>query len=320
MPKAKPISWVKAEDAPPARTQEKLTKTFPQARVENFAFFTPSFVKDVMLLEAALEANDGKFPVDAVIITLSDSYFYSPFQKSLIELVPYISLNRSLLKRFSDRLNARMYCETCQAIRESRTASYIRLYDSLSKANRTHRGRFEEYVLEQTSIYRYKTFLTFLKLNVWDPDGFWQREYRIGDKPMFPTRLPKPPEKFGLNDAGFSAQTTDIDQVALINDVLEFLEHQNIKVYIFLRPYAPVEWRDHPFPPNPMNVETLIHAQGWDKKATIVDLRWALYGDQFSDSLVHYTPAGSRVLGDAIGSAIAATWRPAPAASAGSTK
>lgn len=288
-------SWLPAEQALPAQTEIRLRQSFPKARVFNLAFFMRSFIKDVMLLESLLESNGDPLPVDAVIFTLSDAYFDSKFQRHLIDALPYFSLNRRLLTRFRDRVNARD------------PVPYANLYQHLAKANRKFRGRFEEYFLERTAIYRYQTFFTFLTLYGKDPSGFWGKEHAIGNKPLFPQRLPAPPANFKLHDTGLTKESLDHDLVALTNDTLDFLRSKNIKVYFFLRPYAPLEWRNHPFPAGPMNMDTLIREQGWDKKATIIDLRWSLYGNQFSDSLSHYTPEGSRILGEAIGDAIKIT-------------
>lgn len=288
-------SWVKAGDAPPARVEAKLKETLPDARVYNFAFFMRSFVKDVMLLEAILESTGERPRVDAAIFTFSDAYFDASFQKHLIDSLPYFSLNRDLLTSFRKR------------IKPKEAGPYRNLYKYLAGASRKFRGPFEEYVLENTSIYRYKTFFTFLSMHGKDTKSYWNKEYAIGNTPLFPVRLPSPPPTFQLHDAGFSKESVDQDLIALTDDVLDFLASKNIKIYIFLRPYAPLEWKGHPFPASPMNIETLIHERGWDKKATIIDLRWSLYGNQFSDSLSHYTPEGSQILGDAMGDAIAST-------------
>lgn len=283
-------SWVRAEDAPPARVEERLRAAYPSARVHNFGFFMRSFIKDVMLLEALLEENEGRLPADAVVFTLSDAYFDAAFQKSLIDAMPYFSLNRNLLKRFRDRRNT-----------GQNAAAYNHLLDYLALSNRKHRSRFEECFLEHTSIYRYKPFLSFLTHYGKAPQAYWEKEYATGNKPLFPTRLLNPPADFKLHDAGFDANSLDRDIVVLLGDTLDFLNQRGIKVYFFIRPYAPLEWKNHQFPTRGMDVVSLIRAEGWDKKATVIDLRWSLYGDQFSDSLSHYTPAGSKVLGNEIG-------------------
>ena len=288
-------SWVRAEDAPPAKVEEKLRALHPDVRVHNFGFFMRSFIKDVMLLEALIEENEGRLPADAVIFTLSDAYFDAAFQKSLIDAMPYFSLNRNLLKRFKIRANTK------------NATAYDHLLDYLALSNRKHRGRFEEYFLERTSIYRHKTFLSFLNHHGRAPQAYWEKEYAIGDKPLLPTRLPIPPADFKLHDAGFNKNSIDHDIIALVSDTIDFLNQRGIKVYFFIRPYAPLEWKNHKFPTREMDVVGLIREQGWDKKAEVIDLRWSLYGDQFSDSLSHYTPAGSKVLGDAIGEQVAAS-------------
>jgi len=287
-------SWVKADVAPPAQVEARLRQSIPEARVYNFAFFMRSFIKDVMLLEAILEANEKSPAFDTVIFTLSDGYFDAAFQKSLINAMPYFSFSRDLLRRFQKR------------IAPPDSVPYEHLQESLSSANRKFRGRFQEYVLERTSLYQYKSFFTFLQLYGKDPAAYWVKEYAIGDKPLFPVRLASPPADFQLHDAGFSDETLDRDMVALTNDVLNYLQSKNIKVFIFLRPFAPLEWQSHPFIVRPKNIETLIREQGWDKKATVIDLRWSLYGNQFSDTLSHYTPEGSEILGKQIGDAISA--------------
>lgn len=290
-------SWVKADVAPPAQVEARLRQSIPDARVYNFAFFMRSFIKDVMLLEAILESNEKDIPFDTVIFTFSDAYFDAGFQKSLINNMPYFSLNRDLLARFRKRIEA------------PDPAPYDHLQASLSSANRKFRGRFQEYALEKTSAYRYKTFFLFLGvygklyLHGKGSDAFWSQEYAIGNKPLFPTRLASPPADFKLHDTGLSDESMDRDLVALTNDVLNYLQSKNIKVFIFLRPYAPLEWQTQ-FPFKPKNIETLIREQGWDKKATVIDLRWALYGNQFSDTLSHYTPEGCEILGRQLGDAI----------------
>lgn len=256
-----------------------------------------SFIKDVMLLEAMLGTNGGRLPVDAVVFTFSDAYFDKGFQRNLIDNVPYFSLNRKLLTRFRGRLNP----ENGQP--------YRNLYEYLGKANRKFRGRLEEYVLERTSLYKYKTFLTFLALHGRNPEDFWKREFSIGVKELFPKRVSAPHPEFKLHDSGLTEKSIDEDLIVLVNDVLNFLISRDIKIYLFLRPYAPLEWRNFPFPSGPMNIETLIRQQGWDQKATVIDLRWSLYGNHFSDSLSHYTPEGSRILGEAIGTVIGNTLR-----------
>jgi len=272
----------------------------PGARVYNVAFFMRSFIKDVMLLEAILESSGDPPPVDAVVLTLSDAYFDTKFQRHLIDAMPYFSLNRKLLNRFRDRINPKD------------KKPYQNFHKYLTKANNKFRGSIEEQVLERTSIYKYKTFFTFLTLHGRNPQKYWRDEYSIGKNQLFPKRSAKPPSDFQLHDAGLTEETIDRDLIAIANDVLDFLISKNIKIYLFLRPYAPLEWRNHPFPVGPISIESLIHQQGWDKKSTVIDLRWSLYGDQFSDSLSHYTPNGSRILGDAIGAAIGSTLKSVP--------
>ena len=296
-------SWVKADVAPPAQAEARLRQSIPDARVYNLAFFMRSFIKDVMLLEAILESNEKNTPFDTVVFTFSDVYFDAAFQKHLIEAMPYFSLNRDLLTRFRKR------------IEPPNAAPYDRIQATLSSANRKFRGRFQEYVLERTSAYRYKTFFIFLGvygkryLHGKDPAAFWSEEYATGNKPLFPVRLASPPADFKLHDTGFSDEPLHRDLVALTNDVLNYLQSKNIKVFIFLRPYAPMEWQMQ-FPFKPKNIETLIREQGWDKKATVIDLRWSLHGNQFSDTLSHYTPEGCEILGRQIGDAISAGLKP----------
>jgi hypothetical protein len=165
-------------------------------------------------------------------------------------------------------------------------------------------------VLERSSVYRYKTFLLYLMLSARAGDAYWSREYAVGEKPLLPTRLPEPPANFHLHDNGFDNASLDRDVVTLVDDVVNFLNRRGIKVYFFLRPYAPLEFKGHNFFSLPMTIDNLIREHGWDRKATIIDLRWSIYGDQFSDSLSHYTPAGNRVLADDIAATITQTLPP----------
>jgi acyl carrier protein len=291
-------SWVKAEDAPPAQVEARLRQIWPSARVFNFGFFMRSFMKDAMLLEALLKMKDGNLPVDVVIFTLSDAYFHKPFQDSLVAAMPYFSLNRDLLRDLPQHIDT----HTPEA--------YSRITGELAAASAKHRNWFTEAVLERSSVYRYKSFLLFLKLSGRAGDAFWSREYAVGEKPLLPTRLAEPPAGFQLHDTGFDADTLDRDAATLVDDVVDFLNRRGIKVYFFLRPYAPLEFKGHHFDAAPMTIDNLIRERNWDRKATIIDLRWSLYGDQFSDTLSHYTPSGNRVLGEAIAATIARTLPP----------
>jgi acyl carrier protein len=291
-------SWVKAEDAAPAQVEMRLRQTWPSARVYNFGFFMRSFMKDAMLLEALLKLKDGDLPVDAVIFTFSDAYFHKPFQDSLVAAMPYFWLNRDLLRDLPLHIGT----QTPDA--------YLRITSELARASAKHRNRFTEVVLERLSVYRYKSFLQFLMLHGRASDASWSREYAIGDKPLLPMRLATPPAGFQLHDTGFDTTTLDRDAATLVDDVVDFLSRRGIKVYFFLRPYAPLEFKAHHFDTGPTTIDNLIRERGWDRKATIIDLRWSLYGDQFSDTLSHYTPAGNRVLGDAIAATIAQTLPP----------
>jgi acyl carrier protein len=288
-------SFVKSEDAAPALVEAWLRQTWPSARVYNFGFFMRSFTKDAMLLEALLKMKDGDLPMDAVIFTFSDAYFHKPFQESLVAAVPYFSLNRNLLR------------DLPQHIGTQSPEAYSRITGELAVVGAKHRNWFTEAVLERSSLYRYKSFVLFLTLSGRAPDAHWSQEYSVGDKPLFPTRLATPPAGFQLHDMGFDAATLDRDAVTLVDDVVDFFNRRGIKVYFFLRPYAPLEFKAHNFNAMPMSIDNLIQEHGWDHKATIIDLRWALYGDQVSDTLSHYTPAGNRVLGEAIAATIAKT-------------
>lgn len=288
-------SWVRAEDAPPAQVEARLRQTWSTARVYNFGFFMRSFAKDAMLLEALLKMTDGDLPVDAVIFTFGDAYFHKPFQERLAAAVPYLSLNRDLLHDLAQRIDAQAF------------DAYARITEELATASTMHRNRFTETVLQRSSVYRYKSFLQFLMLHGRASDAFWASEYAIGDKSLLPARLTTPPPGFQLHDVGFDAATLDRDVVRLVDDVVDFLTRRGIKIFFFLRPYAPLEFKGHPFGVGPMTIDNLIRERGWDHKATIIDLRWSLYGDQFSDSLSHYTPAGSRVLGEAIATVVRRT-------------
>jgi acyl carrier protein len=292
-------SWVRADEAAPALVETRLRRIWPSARVYNFGFFMRSFIKDAMLLEALLQMKHGDLPLDAVILTLSDAYFHKPFQDSLVAAMPYFSLNRNLLR------------DLPQHIGTQTPDAYARMTSELAVAGAKHRNRFTEAVLERSSAYRYKTFLLYLMLSARTGDAFWSREYAVGEKPLLPTRLAEPPANFQLHDGGFDTATLDRDVVTLADDVVNFLNRRRIKVYFFLRPYAPLEFKGHHFFSLPMTIDNLIRDRSWDRKATIIDLRWSIYGDQFSDSLSHYTPAGNRVLADAIAATIAQTL-PAP--------
>jgi hypothetical protein len=212
--------------------------------------------------------------------------------------MPYFSLNRDLLR------------DLPQHIGTQAPDAYSRIVDELAAASAKHRNRFTEAVLERSSVYRYKTFLKFLMLSGRADGALWSREYAIGEKPLLPTRLAEPPAGFLLHDNGFDTATLDRDVVTLVDDVVDFFNRHEIKVYFFLRPYAPLEFKAHHFATAPMTIDNLIRERGWDRKATIIDLRWSLYGDQFSDSLSHYTPAGDRILGEAIAATIAQTLPP----------
>lgn len=153
-------SFVRPEDAPPAQAEFFLRGKFPKAKVYNLAFFMRALAKDVMIIEALLEKNDGKLPFDTVILTLCDAYYHIDAQRGFYSAVPYFSLNRRLLANFEKRM------------RSKRPEAYTSVLRELTTANKKFRGLWSEYIVERSNLVYYKPFFTLMKYYHDDVSGY----------------------------------------------------------------------------------------------------------------------------------------------------
>lgn len=286
-------SWLPASQAPSVYMQKELRKSLPQARVYNLAYFMPSVLKDFMILESILEHTGGKLPFEAVVFTLGDSHLSLDYRKHQLTKVPFIPLNHLLLKNFLDRVlgqDARRY----EAIMRD-----------LERADQEHHNFFTRWAKFHSALYHYGPFLRqLLDTAIYYPMDQVRREYIIGAKPLFEQTPEEPPEDLAIT-RGVHKGNLDRLVVELFIKGIDWLRAQGVKVVIYIEPRGPKQWRRLYSEPDGRDAHDIAQQICASGRCAVVDLRWSLSGDQFTDNVAHYTKQGNQVLGRAVGQTLA---------------
>jgi hypothetical protein len=286
-------SWLPASQAPAAYMQAELRKTLPHARVYNLAYFMPSVLKDFMILEAILERTGGNPPFEAVVFTLGDSHLSLDYREHQLTKVPFIPLNHHLLQNFLNRMlgqDARRYAP---------------IISDLARADQEHHNFFTRWAKFHSSLYHYGPFLRqLLDTALYYPLDQIEREYIIGAKPLFEQTPEQPPEDVAIT-RGVRKGNLDKPILKLFTKGIDWLRSHGVKVVIYIEPRGPKKWRRLYSEPDGRDAYVIAQHICASGRCEVVDLRWSLSGDQFTDNVAHYTKQGNQVLGRAVGLALA---------------
>jgi acyl carrier protein len=282
-------SWVHYDEAIPALTEAALKDRWPNVEIDNLAFYMQSMTKDMTILEAVIEESHDKFPFDVAVFTIGDDYFNRPFIDSLLRQVPFLSLNKQLLSNFIRRLP-----------REAQATSEP-LYEMLAAADAQHRTTIGSWLQRTTAIYHYAPFfryfideLPFTKLL--NPNYNFEGQFAIGRTPLFRYPAPAPPSGFSAL-TGIPNEAFDNRMYNLLEATISLLHDKNIPVVLYLKPEGPREWQQFYKRVGDHDALSIAKDLCRDGRCEIADLRWALTGQDFTDSIAHYTPEANSFLG-----------------------
>ena len=286
-------SWLPADQAPAAYMQSELRKHFARARVYNLAYFMPSVLKDFMILEAILERTGGKLPFEAVVFTLGDSSLSLDYREHQLSKVPYIPLNRHLLRNFLTRVLGQ----------DGRR--YDPILSDLDEADELHHNLFTRWAKRHSALYHYGPFLRqALDTLIYAPLDQVRREYVVGAKPLFRKTPERPPEDVAVT-TGVRKGNLDRLVLDLFQRVLDWLRACGVKVVIYIEPRGPAKWRGLYERPGGRDAYDIVKGLCATGRCAVVDLRWSLPGNYFTDNVAHYTRKGNQVLGRDVGRALA---------------
>ena len=289
-------SWVHYHEAIPAVVQATLRPRFPRVEVYNLAHYMQSLTKDVTILEATLQGSQGKFPFDVAVFTLGDQYFNHAFMDMLLGRVPFLSLNKELFLSYTRRLPPQLQRD------------WDSLYDALARADAKQRSAVGSWLQRKSAMYHYAPFfryfvneLPFFKLT--NPNYNFHGQFALGNRPLFPEPLHEPPAKIPA-DTGIPNSEFDQRLYNLLDATIGLLERNDIPIVLFLKPEAPREWRRFFQKVGDRDARNVAEDMCRDRRCVIADARWALTGQQFTDSLAHYTPEANALVGNVLADAV----------------
>jgi hypothetical protein len=282
-------------EAIPAQTEVVLRNTHPSAEVFNLAFFMQFFAKDLMILEAVLQQTPATSGFGVVVFTLGDDYFARSFIRALPREMPFLALNRDLLAEFSTRVPD-----------ESR-APLQDMLGELAAASHGSMTGFVELLTKRSAIYHYAPFFRYFVdelplVESLNPNYNFPMQYAVGRTPLYSPVPAQPPPSVPLN-LGVPEGDFDRRVPTLLQTAIAFLHQRGTRVVLFLKPHGPNEWKAlyRVAGTTALDVANRVCA---GSQCSVVDMRWALSGSQFTDSLAHYNAKANRMLGEAVAAAI----------------
>ena len=283
-------TWLPAEQALPAQTEAILRDRHAgPVEVYNLAYFVTSLPKDMMILAALLKESGKGLPFDTLVLTLADEYFSRPHFENAAASYHHLSLNAHLLRDLSGFLGTEhesLLAGLAQDLK-SRGAKlnrqprdWLRFHSALF-----HHGPFIRETLDR-AIYR----------PAGKPRHDWAKEIALGSRPLMEPVPTHPPPRYQLAFNGVPRNEVENGVVDLLRALVAKLDRAGIPVVIYLKPKAPREWRPHfdRLPPGSLSTREILRDICQAPGCRVADARWALSGNQFTDSLAHYTPVGNR--------------------------
>jgi acyl carrier protein len=280
-------SYLTAAEAIPAQAQARLREQGLQARVTNLAFYGRVLAKDLMLLELIRDE-----PLRAVVFTVGDDHLSRELNGVWLRNYPHVSLNSPLLERYVERLPA------------AEQAPFGPTLAALRDADARHWGPLRRLGYARTGLSRYRHYMRGLLLDRALPAATGTRlklAQLVRDQRLSrggPTAIRQ----------GVPSDDLDPLQEQILRGAISRLRARGVEVVLLVEPAGPREWRP---PPQPGFVATTPRYQrlAAETGAHLLDLRWALTAEQFTDTLAHYTADGSRLLGRELGDALAEALR-----------
>lgn len=278
-------SYVPADAAIPAQIEAGLREISPNARVFNLAFFMQFLAKDLMILEALLERNEGRPPFDVAVFTLGEAYFYRQFIDRLMKAMPYLSLNWSLLERYGQRIGGD------DALFYQRFASELRDRSSM------HYRIPPPWLVKYSALYHYGPFFRYLITEVLRSKAPFDYAYSVGRRPLLSPVPERPPAGFEHDLMTFDRPDEQIDHrvLPMLKSTIRFLRQHGVDTVLYLKPKAPREWREQQR--SGQSIADIAAEVCADLGCRIVDARWELSGSEFTDSLAHYNADANRRVG-----------------------
>lgn len=282
-------TWLPADQALPAQTEAILRDRHAgPVEVYNLAYFVTSLPKDMMILAALLKESGKGLPFDALVLTLADEYFSRPHFEYTATSYHHLSLNAQLLRDLSGFLGTEhesLLAGLAQDLKNRgaklnrQPRDWLRFHSALF-----HHGPFVSETLDR-AIYR----------PVGKPRHDWAKEIALGSKPLMDPVPAHPPPRYQLAFNGVPRDEVDNRIVGLLRALVAKVEQVGIPVVIYLKPKAPREWRPHFDRPPAGTIETREILQDICRPPAcrMADARWVLSGNQFTDSLAHYTHTGN---------------------------
>lgn len=284
-------SYVRAREAIPAQAEIELKKKFKNAKCYNLAFYQTSFVKDAMILEAALKANGGKPPFDIAVITMNEFYFHPRHSRRIVEVMPVFGFNEPLFRSFIKRIG------------QEENGDYRRLLDSLSTTRDNNYWPLEPWFAQRLNLYKSGPRLRFLfkrHLLVHDmplSDKFEYGMTTTGNRKLMEDNIIDPVPGYSSHDNYLSREDlNDNISYKLLEDIVSFLEGHGVRTLAYVKPLAPAPWKGK-YDLGPYTSPDIVADIAQRHPLEMVDARFAIKGSQFTDSFQHYSAEGNRVIG-----------------------
>lgn len=292
-------SWMSWEDSIIAQTTTVLSKSAGGVELFNLAYYIRSLPKDMMILGSVLKRSEGSLPFDAVVLTLSDEYFSRPHFDHSASSYPHLSFNAYLLAQLRPLLGAEH-----GALLDKMAAEYKRKGARLSNPLRA-------WLQKHSSLFHYSGYIRdLLNRKIYAPLGKPKferaKELARGTTPMFDPVPERPPRDFSLEFNGIPDGELDGDVVMLLQALLAGLKRDGIPVVLYLEPIAPQEWQPYlNVAPGRTTTIQLLSNVCSPPACRMADARWILSGNQFSDSLAHYTKSGNAAIAQVVAKSLA---------------
>ena len=294
-------SWVKSRFSLPAQTEKILARAGGAVAVQNLAFYIPSLPKDMMILQAIVSSAGGKFPADAVVLTMSDEYLSREHFQSSLSSYPHLALNSGLLADFGGFLGA------------ENSAGLQSISADFRRQARKLRSPVMDWLRLHSALFHYGPYIReVLNRKIHAPLGrpkyVWATELARSGKPFADPVPATPPRRFGLRYLGLSKDDVHAETLQLTRALLTRLDRLGIPVVIYIKPVGPREWQRalEQAAMGTLSSRTLLAQACRPERCRFADARWVLSGNQFTDTLAHYSVSGNEKIAGVVADALLA--------------
>lgn len=278
-------SYLDAEEAWPARTEQALRRDGVALEVANLGFYGRLLAKDLMLLDLAWDA-----PLEWVVFTVGDDTLHRGLNEYWVRNYRHISLNWPHLARFLERLPA---AERAQLVVD---------LAALQAADRSRLGWLRRAWVGTAGLPRHAPWIEHELTRALLPRALGS-PLRWDDERIETLRWGLDPVNRREMRVGMPRDQFDPRLLQVLRSAIALLAQRGVRTVLFIEPTGPREWRS-PLPPGFVSGSDALRALARETGCVLVDQEWALGGGEFLDYCTHYTPEGHRRLGEALAAGI----------------